>query len=121
MVPGSVQTTFNPNGDGTIKPQNTGVSSYDANVDRVIGDHSRGSWEQVSKRHTRKREVLRNNPGKTGWDIGRTADNDYRLIYPEERKAAETARGLHNRALGMIERHKRRRKSEDSGHSGNQS
>jgi putative FmdB family regulatory protein len=115
VVPDSVQTTFNPKGDGTIRPQNTGVSSYDANVDRVIGEHSRGSWDSISKRHTRKREVLRENPGKTGWDLGRTLDGDYQLIGADERNAAETARGLHGDALGMIERHKKRKKAADAG------
>jgi len=119
-VPDSVQTTFNPKGDGTVRPQNTGVSSYDANVDRVIGEHSRGSWDAISKRHTRKREVLRNNPGKTGWDLGRTLDGDYQLMKAKERAAAETARGLHGEAIGMIERHKKRRKkAADAGQTAN--
>jgi predicted nucleic acid-binding Zn ribbon protein len=108
LVPESVRTTYMPKGDGTIRPQNTGVSSYDANVDRVIGDHSQKSWGVIDQRHSRKREVLRGSPDKTGWDLGRTVDGDYELIQPKERAAAETARGLHGRALEMIDRHKRR-------------
>jgi len=120
VVPDSVQTTFNPKGDGTIQPQNTGVSSYDANVDRVIGEHARGSWDAIAQRHTRKREVLRNNPGKTGWDLGRTLDGDYQPMKTEERGAAEMARGLHGKALGMLERHKKRRKkATDAGQAAN--
>lgn len=115
VVPESVRTTYSPKGDGTIRPQNTGVSSYDANVDRVIGGHSKQSWDQISLRHARKREVLRDNPDKTGWDLGRTLEGDYELMRPNERAASETARGLHSRAMGMIERHKKRLKDKDKG------
>ena len=85
-------------------PQNSGVNSYDANVARVIGDHSSKGWGKIHERHSRKRGLLRDNPGKTGHDLGRTIDNDYKVLHPEERAASETARGLHNEALNRIDR-----------------
>ena len=98
-------------GDGTVGPQNTGVSSYDANVDRVIGDHSSSSWESIGQRHARKREVLRDNPNKTGFDLGRTVENDYRVMKEAERNAAETARNLHGEAISRIDRYRKKMKS----------
>lgn len=115
LVPETMTSTYNPKGDGTIRPQNTGVNSYDANVDRVIGDHAKGSYEQISKRHARKREIIRDNPGISGHDLSRTDDNDYRILNTSERQAAETARNLHNSAMGMIGRHKKKLKSKEKG------
>ena len=43
-VPDTMTSTYNPTGDGSIRPQNTGVNSYDANVDRVIGSHAKTSY-----------------------------------------------------------------------------
>jgi len=106
-------STYIPNGDGTIRPQNTGVSSYDANVDRVIGDHAKGSYEQISKRHERKREVIRDNPGTSGHDLSRTDTGDYRILNKDERLAAETARNLNAEAMGMIDRHKKKLKAKE--------
>ena len=110
MVPDTFSSTYVVKGDGTVGPQNTGVASYDANVDRVIGDHSASSWTHIQKRHSRKRDVLRSNPTKTGHDLGRTVENDYRVMATEERQAAETARNLHSEALERIERYRKRRK-----------
>ncbi len=109
-VPDTMTSTYNPTGDGSIRPQNTGVNSYDANVDRVIGSHAKTSYEHISKRHERKREIIRDNPGISGHDLSRTDDNDYRILSPEQRSAAETARNLHNSAMGMIDRHKKKLK-----------
>ena len=115
LVPESMTSTYNPSGDGTIRPQNTGVNSYDANVDRVIGDHAKSSYEHISKRHARKREIIRDNPGISGHDLSRTDDNDYRILNSSERQAAETARNLHNSAMGMIGRHKKKLKAKEKG------
>jgi putative FmdB family regulatory protein len=115
MVPNSMTSTYNPTGDGSIRPQNTGVNSYDANVDRVIGDHAKTSYGHISKRHARKREILRDNPGVSGHDLSRTEENDYRIMSKTERQAAETARGLNGKAMDMISRHKKKLKQKESG------
>ena len=114
-VPDSMTSTYNPKGDGTIRPQNTGVNSYDANVDRVIGDHAKTSYEHISKRHARKREILRDNPGVSGHDLSRTDEQDYRVMTKDERLAAETARNLNGTAMDMISRHKKKLKQKESG------
>lgn len=115
VVPETMNSTYNPTGDGTIRPQNTGVNSYDANVDRVIGSHAKESYEHISKRHARKREIIRDNPGISGHDLSRTDDNDYRILNANERQASETARNLHNSAMGMIDRHKKKLKLKEKG------
>ena len=117
MVPDSFSSTYVVKGDGTVGPQNTGVASYDANVDRVIGDHSENSWVHIQKRHSRKRDVLRSNPTKTGHDLGRTVENDYRVMGSDERAASETARNLHTEALHRIERYRKNLK-DDNGTAG---
>ena len=115
LVPDSMTSTYNPTGDGTIRPQNTGVNSYDANVDRVIGDHAKTSYEHISKRHARKREIIRDNPGVSGHDLSRTDEHDYRIMTADERKAAETARSLNGKAMDMISRHKKKLKQREGG------
>ncbi len=115
LAPESMTSTYNPTGDGTIRPQNTGVNSYDANVDRVIGDHAKTSYEHIAKRHARKREILRDNPNVSGHDLSRTDDHDYRIMTSEERNAAETARNLNGKAMDMINRHKKKLKQKESG------
>jgi len=88
-----------PDGAG---PQNTGVSGLDLEVDRVIGREAEQQWAKVAARQDRKHQVLAANPGATGFDLSRTPDGDYRVMQPDERKAAETARGLHQEAQSEI-------------------
>lgn len=83
-------------------PQNTGVSGVDLEVDRVIGRDAEKQWAAVAARQDRKQQVLAANPGATGFDLSRTPDNDYRVMEPEERQAAETARRLHQDAQTEI-------------------
>ena len=91
------------------------MNSFDANVDRVIGDHAKTSYEHISKRHARKREILRDNPGVAGQDLSRTGEQDYRIMTKNERVAAETARNLNGEAMDMISRHKKKLKKTESG------
>ena len=93
---------FSMAGDGRLAPQNTGVSAIDHQVDRVIGRDADRQWKAIAVRQTRKRKVMASNPGSTGFDLSRTFDDDYRVMRPEERRAAETARGLHQEAQHKI-------------------
>lgn len=90
-------------------PQNTGVSGIDHEVDRVIGRDAEQGWAAVAARQDRKRRVLAANPGATGHDLSRTPDDDYRVMEPDERKAAETARSLHREAQTEILKHEKGR------------
>jgi hypothetical protein len=58
-------------------PQNTGFHNLDTNIDRVIGDHARQGWETVKRRQFAKRQLLHDNPDKSGFDLIRTQDHTY--------------------------------------------
>ena len=88
-----------------LGPHNTGVAWVDLEVDRVIGRDAEQQWAAVSARQDRKHRVLAANPGATGHDLSRTPEDDYRVMQPEERQAAETARGLHQEAQREILKH----------------
>ena len=70
-------------------PQNTGVYSFDTNVDRVIGKDSEEKWKKIEKRQKEKHTLLRDNPNKTGFDIRRRLDNHYEIAPSQERTAYE--------------------------------
>jgi hypothetical protein len=102
-----------PNG---VVPQNTGVSGIDHNWDRVVGRDAEVQWEAHGRRWEKKKKVLIENPGKSRWDLSKTDLESYRVMEPEERKAAETARDLHHKAMGLILDHiKERKVSEPKG------
>ena len=71
----------------SMQPQNTGVYSFDTNVDRVIGSDSQEKWKLIQKRQKEKRMLLQNNPDKSGYDIRRRLDNHYEISKSEERQA----------------------------------
>jgi len=108
-MPEKVSFSFNQKAKG-VTPQNTGVSSFDAQVDRVIGTHAKEGWGVIEERHSEKQRILKNNPGVTGADISRTDDGEYRIMQPQERQAAETAKELHNEALSRIRQHQAQQK-----------
>lgn len=102
MMPTDVNGVFNQEVSGPI-PQNTGVDSLDAHIDRVIGQ----SAEQGRKAHVArvdtKKELLRDNPGATGKDITKTPDGEFRVMSAEERRARDTALSINNQAMNAIE------------------
>ena len=59
--------------------------------------------DHIAERQALKRKVIRDNPGATGFDLSKTHDGDYRVMKPEERRAAETARGVHRKAMDAVE------------------
>lgn len=84
---------------GGARPQNTGVHSIDYNYDRVIGRDAEKRWEVIAQREKQKNGVLRDNPGATKADLSRTLEGEYRVMKPEERRAAETARKINKTAM----------------------
>ena len=95
--------SFQHNPDG-IGPQNTGVAGLDMDPDAVIGRDSFNRWMAQNERQTHKKRIMAAT-GAEGADLSRTFDGDYRVMKPEERKAAETARNLHHTAIKAIEKH----------------
>lgn len=95
--------TFAHDPVGGPRPQNTGVHSIDYNADRVIGRDAEQKWKVIEGRQAHKRAVIKDNPGSTGFDLSRTHDGGYRVMRPEERRASESARQIHKKALDSIE------------------
>ena len=102
LMPSDVNGVFNQEVSGPI-PQNTGVDSLDAHIDRVIGQ----SAEQGRKAHVArvdtKKELLRDNPDATGKDITKTSDGEFHLMSQEERNARDAALSINNQAMNAIE------------------
>jgi len=73
-------------------------------MDRVIGRDAEQRWKTIESRQARKRQIIRDNPGVSGWDLSRTPDGqDYRVMKPEERRAADAATSLHDKATKAIQ------------------
>lgn len=85
-----------------MAPPNTGTS-HDWNYDKVIGRDAEAKHKLVQERQAHKREVIKQTPGATGHDLSRKPDNTYRVMRPEERKAAEAGRATHKKAMAAIE------------------
>jgi putative FmdB family regulatory protein len=102
-VPEDLAFNFNQPTTG-ILPQNTGIASLDTSYDRVIAQDAAQKWEGVQKRDQIKRAVLRDNPNATKADLSKTHEGSYRVMKPQERRAAETARALD--AVATLEKRK---------------
>jgi len=109
---------FGGRSDGA-RPQNTGATSVDLDWDRAVGRDAEVQWEAVSARLARKRQIMAET-GATGFDLTATPSteaegpSDYRVMRPEERRAAETARSLHHGAVNKIKAFIADRKQQDS-------
>lgn len=74
-------------------PPNTGTSD-DWNYDKAIGRDAAQRWEHIGQRMGRKRKVISDNPGSTGYDLSRNPDGSYRVMQPAERAASEAGRAI---------------------------
>ncbi len=76
-----------------MAPPNTGTSD-DYNFDKAIGRDAAKRWEHIGQRIDRKKQVIRDNPGATGYDLSRNHDGSYRVMNPQERAASEAGRAI---------------------------
>lgn len=76
-----------------MAPPNTGTSD-DYNVDKAIGRDAARRWEHIGQRIERKKQVIRDNPGSTGYDLSRKHDGTYRVMNANERAASEAGRAI---------------------------
>jgi len=83
-----------------LGPQATGVSDWDANVDRIIAKNAKKNWAVVRQRTEAKKKIIEENKISGHW-IARTPDNKYRVLEAQEKKAGDSARGLHDRAMAI--------------------
>ncbi len=89
-MPTDVSGSFNQTAKGP-GPQNTGVASFDAHIDRVIGQHAKQGWEAEDKRREEKRRVLRQSPGAKSEDLSMNPDGTYRVRPKQEKELHERA------------------------------
>lgn len=76
-----------------MAPPNTGTSD-DYNFDKAIGRDAARRWENIGQRIDRKKQVIKENPGATGYDLSRNHDGSYRVMGQQERAASEAGRAL---------------------------
>jgi hypothetical protein len=88
-----------PTAEGPV-PQNTGVSSYDYEVDRIVGAEAQERWGAVEKREALKRSVMRES-GASKQDLSALPDGSYRVMAPEEKSTTRNTRAFHNLAAGL--------------------
>lgn len=109
LLPAGIKGVFALTTSG-IGPQNTGVSEYDMNVDRVIGNDAKKAWTAIEDRNGQKQEALRDNPGATPYDLSLNPDGTYRMMKPKEKQ-------IHARAF-TINQLAMQKKKDESGQPG---
>lgn len=112
LMPESVSFSFDQQ-PKDILPQNTGVTSFDAKVDRVIGAHARKGWTVIGGRHQEKKKILRANPQIRGTDLAPNEDGSYRVVPSQERLVSRAVKTLHSEALSRIAAHQAKQKASD--------
>jgi putative FmdB family regulatory protein len=76
-----------------MSPPSTGTSD-DYNFDKVIGRDAARRWEHIGDRIDRKKQVIKENPGATGYDLSRNHDGSYRVMGQQERASSEAGRAI---------------------------
>ncbi len=105
IMPSDVQGVFNQEVSGPV-PQNTGLASLDEHIDRVIGQSAAQGRMVHSQRVEVKRELLRDNPGATGYDITKLPDGSFDIMSEKDRKAHDKAKKINSMAMKAIEQDK---------------
>lgn len=101
LMPNTVSGVFRRDVTGPT-PQNTGVSSLDTHIDRVIGQSAAQGWMTQKRRVQDKKEVLRKHPGATGHDLSEESDGSWRVISKEERGFRDRAVKINSLAMETL-------------------
>lgn len=92
------------------RPQNTGASSVDHDIDVIIGRSAEQNLREFQKRQDHKRRVIAAND-TTGDHLSRLDGGDYFVMTEQERVAAKKARLLNQDVMHRIQAAKERRKA----------
>jgi len=95
------------------RPQNTGVSGIDHDVDRIVGRDAELRLQEMQKRQDHKREVIHRH-NTSGDYLTRLENGDYAVMSEQERVAAKKGRLLNQEALHRISAYLQRRKAQES-------
>jgi putative FmdB family regulatory protein len=101
VIPDEVAGVFNKDVTGPV-PQNTGLASLDAHIDRVIGVSAKRGWDEHEKRLRLKKRVLDGNPGASPEALSRNPDGSYRPLSPDERGVHERANAINSLAMKTL-------------------
>ena len=85
----------------SMNPQNTGVSSFDHHVDRVVGKSADEGRAFQDHRASVKRAVLRSNPGATRQDLTELPDGTWDVMAPEVKTQQAAGRIINNAAMRL--------------------
>jgi putative FmdB family regulatory protein len=94
-------------------PTNTGMTSLDMEVDRVIAQDSAEKWKLINRRQRAKHEVLRENPDAVGTDLVRNAEGTYELMDSSYRELQKVRREK-SREIGAAIQADVERRSQDN-------
>jgi len=108
MLPETVSGHFNKDVTGPV-PQNTGIHSLDAHIDRVIGKSAAQGWDVQERRVADKKEVLRNNPDADGHDLSEEPDGSWKVLSKKERGFQDRALAINSKAMTTFSRRKARK------------
>lgn len=101
------------------RPQNTGASSVDHDIDVVIGRHAQQSLREYQARQDYKQRVITAN-GTTGDYLSRLDDGEYFVMSEQERVAAKKARLYNQEAMARIKAWKDARREATSSEAASQ-
>ena len=68
------------------------MSSFDLNVDRLLGAESKRAWVGIQARNELKRQVVRDSPGAYNRDVALSSDGGYRVMGSEESDSKHSLR-----------------------------
>jgi hypothetical protein len=108
LMPETASGVFVKDVSGPV-PQNTGIHSLDAHVDRVIGKAAEQGWAAHADRLKDKAEVLRDNPGVSKHALTQRPDGSWRPLTDEERGVQVRAQTINSMAISGMNRRRRKR------------
>ena len=108
LMPETVSGIFvkDVNGPG---PQNTGIASLDAHVDRVIGKSAAQGWEAHELRKADKQQALHSSPGADPYSLTQRPDGSWRPLTTEERGTQVRAQTINSLAVSSLAKRRSRR------------
>lgn len=110
VLPDKVSFGYGVKGDGTPSPQNTGLSSYDNDYDRVLGEDAARAWAVINQRNRYREAVVRDQHPDFGKrpmkqlkrELGLTDEHGgARTMGRSEQRHVFSRRNFHNVVTGL--------------------
>jgi hypothetical protein len=98
MLPSTCSFTFQQPSTGGLPP-NSGVTSVDQEIDRIIGQDAQEKWAVIDQREAHKREILRESPKHSNADLSMNPDGSFRVMDSQEKQSKNSMRVLFETAV----------------------